>query len=67
MSGALAKSLRAYADADMNVIRAARLLRVHPNTLYARLQRVKILTGLNGQRYHDLIELLLAVDCLQPK
>ena len=67
VSGALAKSLRAYADADMNVIRAARLLRVHPNTLYARLQRVKILTGLNGQRYHDLIELLLAVDCLQPK
>jgi len=61
--GALSRTLRAYADADMNVIRAAAALRVHPNTLYARMQRVRSLSGLNSQRYHDLTELLLAVDC----
>jgi len=61
--GALTKTLRAYGDADMNLIRAARALKVHPNTLYARMARINALTGLNSQRYHDLTELLLAADC----
>jgi len=61
--GKLVETLRAYADADMNLIRAARDLEVHPNTLYARMQRIRELTGLDCQRYHDLNELLLAVDC----
>ena len=61
--GSLAKTLRAVADADMNIQRAARLLGKHPNTVYARLERIRALTGLDGQRYHDLTELLLAADC----
>ena len=61
--GQFAKTLRALADADMNVQGAARGLRVHPNTVYARLQRIDDLTGLNAQRYHDLTHLLLAMDC----
>jgi hypothetical protein len=61
--GELAKTLRALADADMNVQGAARGLRVHANTVYARLQRVEDLTGLDAQRYHDLTHLLLAMDC----
>ena len=61
--GALMKTLRALADADMNVQRAARELGVHANTLHARLQRVSDLTGLFPQRYHDLTHLLLAADC----
>lgn len=61
--GELARTLRALADADMNVQGAARALRVHPNTVYARLQRISDLTGLDGQRYHDLTHLLLAMDC----
>jgi len=63
--GALIQSLRALADADMNVQKAARMLEVHPNTVYARMQRIKDLTGLDSQRYHDLTELLLAADCLK--
>lgn len=63
--GALIKTLRALADADMNVQRAARDLRLHPNTVYARLERISELTGLNAQRYHDLTHLLLAADCAQ--
>ncbi len=61
--GALIKTLRCLADADMNVQRAARELRVHANTLYARIERIHDLTGLNAQRYHDLTHLLLAADC----
>lgn len=59
----LVSTLRAMADADLNVQGAARALRVHPNTVYARLARIEDLTGLNAQRYHDIDQLLLAVDC----
>ena len=61
--GALVKTLRALADADINVQGAARQLGLHPNTVYGRLQRINDLTGLDGQRYHDLTHLLLAADC----
>jgi len=60
--GSLIRTLRALADADMNVQQAGRQLCVHPNTVYSRLGRVRELTGLDGQRYHDLVELLLAAD-----
>ena len=60
--GALIKTLRAYADADMNVLKAARLLDIHPNTIYARLQRIRDITSLDGQRFNDLNELLLAAE-----
>ena len=62
-SGALVQTLRAVADADMNVQKAARNLGKHPNTVYARIERIKDVTGLDGQRYRDLTELLLAADC----
>jgi hypothetical protein len=61
--GALIKTLRAVADADLNVQKAARILGRHPNTIYSRMERIKNLTGLDGQRYRDLTELLLAADC----
>ncbi len=62
-AGALLKSLRALADADMNVQGAARALGVHANTLYARIERIRELTGQDAQRFHDLTHLLLAADC----
>jgi sugar diacid utilization regulator len=61
--GSLILTLRALADADMNVQQAGRELGVHPNTVYLRLTRIKEITGLDGQRHHDLVELLLAADC----
>ncbi len=63
---ALVETIRAIAAADLNVQQAARQLGKHPNTIYARLARLRDLTGLDGQRYSDLSELLLAVDCLKP-
>lgn len=62
-SGALIQTLRSVADADMNIQKAARMLGKHPNTIYARIERIRDLTGLDGQRYHELTELLLAADC----
>lgn len=61
--GSLVATLRAMADADMNVQLAGRRLGKHANTVYARLERIKAITGLDGQRYGDLTELLLAADC----
>jgi len=62
-SGALVQTLRAVADADLNMQKAARILGKHPNTIYTRIERIRDLTGLDGQRYRDLTELLLAADC----
>ena len=61
----LIATLRAIAAADLNIQQAARQLGKHPNTLYARLTRIREITGRDGQRYDDLTELLLAVDCWQ--
>ena len=61
--GTLVGTLSALADADLNIQAAGRTLSVHPNTVYGRLQRIRELTGRDGQRHHDLVELLLAVDC----
>ncbi len=61
--GALVATLRAYADADMNALRAAERLRIHPNTIYSRLRKVLALTGLQARSYHALTELLIIADC----
>ena len=63
--GSLIRTLRGLADTDMNVQQAGRRLGVHPNTVYSRLGRIREVTGLDGQRHHDLVELLLAADCWQ--
>ena len=60
--GKLSKTLQAYADADMNALQAAKNLSVHPNTIYSRMQRINDITGKNGLGYHDLTELLLAIE-----
>lgn len=61
--GTLAATLRAYADSDMNVLKAAKALSIHPNTIYSRVQRINDMTGHNAFSFHELNELLLAIDC----
>ncbi len=61
--GALSATLRAYADADMKALRAAEALGIHPNTIYARMRRIRELTGLDPLSYHALTEMLLATEC----
>lgn len=62
LGGTLSATLRAYADADMNLLKAAARLEVHPNTLYARLNRIREITGLNARSYVALTDLLTVTD-----
>jgi sugar diacid utilization regulator len=61
--GVLLATLRAYADADMNALKTAEQLAVHPNTIYLRLQRIHDVTGLEPRSFNGLSELLLVADC----
>jgi hypothetical protein len=61
--GALVATLRAYAGVDMNVIQAAQALGVHPNTIYARLQRIFDISGLQARSFNSLIDLLIVCEC----
>jgi hypothetical protein len=63
MRGALGATLQAYASANMNVLQAAKLLKVHPNTIYSRVNKVQDITGKNALTFHELSELLLAMEC----
>lgn len=65
--GAFSATLSAYADADMNVLRTAEALGVHPNTIYARMRRIREATGLNPLNYHALTEMLLVSECAGPQ
>jgi len=57
----MAATLRAYADCDMNVARAAERLVVHPNTVHYRLRRVAEASGRDPRRFGDLLDLLMAM------
>jgi hypothetical protein len=61
--GRLRETLHAYANADMNALKTAKALSVHPNTIYARMQRINDISDRNPLIYRDLTELLLATDC----
>jgi len=62
--GSFSATLTAYADSNMNALRAAEALEVHPNTIYARMRRIRELTGLDPLNYHALTEMLLATECV---
>jgi DNA-binding PucR family transcriptional regulator len=57
----LAESVSAFARADMNLSRAARMLRLHPNSLSYRLDRWASLTGWNARTFDGLRRSLLAI------
>lgn len=59
--GVLVATIRAYAEADMNLKDAAANLHVHPNTAQYRFQRVEELCGLNPKRFADLQTLTVAI------
>jgi len=65
----LTETIRAVADADLNLRVAAERLQVHPNTAQYRLRRVEERTGRNPRRIADLLDLLVAIaldDALGP-
>jgi hypothetical protein len=58
-NGTLRETLRAYSAADMNLLQAAQVLGVHPNTVYARFQRISDISGLQARSFNDLTTLLI--------
>jgi sugar diacid utilization regulator len=64
-SGALAVTLRTYANCDLNVRRTAERLIVHPNTVHHRLRRIHELTGRDPRRFGELAELTAALRLLE--
>ncbi|MDH3693879.1 MAG: helix-turn-helix domain-containing protein [Gammaproteobacteria bacterium] len=61
--GVLIATLRAYANANMNVLKAAENLSVHANTIYSRLRKIYDITHLDAKSFHPLTELLIVADC----
>lgn len=59
--GVLTATIRAFADADLNLRVAAERLQVHPTTAQYRLHRIEERTGRNPRRIRDLLDLLVAV------
>jgi sugar diacid utilization regulator len=60
--GALIATVRAFADADLNLRLAAGRLQVHPNTAQYRLRRIEERSGRNPRRIADLLDLLVAIE-----
>lgn len=60
--GILGATLKAYANANMNALKAAQLLQVHPNTIYSRMQKILDISGLEPKNYHSLTELLIVIN-----
>ena len=60
--GVLTATVRAFADANLNLRLAAARLQVHPNTAQYRLRRIQERTGRNPRRVADLLDLLVAIE-----
>jgi hypothetical protein len=58
---ALGRTIRAFADCNLNVKRTARRIGVHTNTVYFRLNRIKTLTGVDPRTYAGASALLTAL------
>jgi PucR-like helix-turn-helix protein/diguanylate cyclase with GGDEF domain len=61
----LRATLHGFADADMNVTRAAAALHIHENTLRYRLRRVRERSGHDPQTFDGLVELICLLEVLE--
>lgn len=60
-------TLRAFADASLNVKLCANRLGVHVNTIYNRLNRVRRLTGIDPRTYSGVLSLTTALSIASGK
>jgi DNA-binding PucR family transcriptional regulator len=58
-------TLHAYADASMNLTRAAEALHVHPHTLRYRLRRIAERSNRDPHNFNDLVDLICLLDLLE--
>jgi hypothetical protein len=62
---ATVETVRAFAEADLNISRAAEQLHVHPNTVRYRLQRIATTTGHDPRTFAGLVELVCILELLE--
>jgi len=65
--GTLTQTFAAYIDCDLNVVRTAKVLGLHANTIRHRLAKIEGLTGLDSRRVLDVIELAASVGLSRPR
>jgi sugar diacid utilization regulator len=61
----LYRTVVAFADCNFNVKQTAQRLRIHTNTVYFRLNRIKKLTGIDPRTYAGTSRLLTALQLLE--
>jgi hypothetical protein len=61
----LSRTIQAFADCNFNVKQTARRLRVHTNTVYFRLNRIRSLTGIDPRTYSGASLLLTSLELLK--
>ena len=62
--GELSRTISHFADCNFNVKRTARRLKLHTNTVYFRLNRIRELTGIDPRSYSGLSLLLTTLRML---
>ena len=61
------RTIRRFAACDLNVKRTARHLKLHANTVYFRLNRIKKLSGVDPRSFSGASLLLTALRLLERK
>ena len=56
------ETIRAFADADLNVANAAKRMDVHPNTVRYRLEQIATKTGLDARTFAGLVDLICILE-----
>jgi DNA-binding PucR family transcriptional regulator len=56
------ETIRAYADADLNVANAAKRMHVHPNTVHYRLEEIATKTGHDARTFTGLVDLVCILE-----
>lgn len=52
------KTIQTFAECDMNVLKASKMLFIHRNAMEYRLKMIKDKTGLDPKNFYDLVELV---------
>ena len=56
------ETILAFAENNMNIVKAAKKMYVHRNTIVYRIDKIRKETGLNAKSFYDLVKLVKMVE-----
>ena len=56
------ETILAFAENNMNIVKAAKKMYVHRNTIVYRIDKIRKETGLNAKSFYDLAKLVKMVE-----